>query len=108
MIRAKPPLDDVSEDAGLLLALDMEPLAMLLEEAKARAAICLNTARWVQEEVQSRYAEAIEKAFARHGAKTGLVRLPTACGRYELSVERFRRPDGQLAVNLKIARAEAA
>ena len=102
MIRAKPALDDVVEDPGLLLALDLEPLALLLDEAKTCAAASLNAARAVQDEVLSRYALEVDRAFRRAGLVIGEVRHPTRCGRYELAVERFRRADGSLGAQVRL------
>ena len=94
MIRAKPALEEVVEDPGLLPALDLEPLALLLEEAKGSAVDALNAARAVQEEVLSRYADEIERAFGKAGLEVGSLSLPTRCGRYRLVVDRYRRADG--------------
>lgn len=102
MIRAKPSLDDVVEDPGLLLALDLEPLALLLEEAKTCAAASLNAARAVQDEVLSRYAREVDHAFRKAGLTTGVVRQLTRCGRYELGVERFRRADGSMGAQVRL------
>ena len=102
MIRANPTLDDVVEDPGLLLALDLEPLALLLDEAKTCAAASINAARAVQDEVLSRYAHEVDRAFSRAGLTTGAVRQPTRCGRYELDVERFRRADGSLGAHVRL------
>ena len=102
MIRLKPALDEVVDDPGLLLALDLEPLALLLEEAKCSAAASLNAARAVQDEVLSRYGRDIDRAFRHAGLSTGAIRQPSRCGRYELCVERFRRADGSLGALVRL------
>jgi len=104
MITVKPELADVVDDPALLLALDLEPLAQLLDEAKRSAAEGLNAARAVQDEVLSRYGDAIDRAFRRARIELGAVSVRSVCGRFELLVERFRRPDGSLGSQVRARR----
>lgn len=71
-----PSIDNIIGDPTQVAELDIETIAILIEDAKAASSRATTVSRLLQGEVETRYKDQIAAAYLAKGEDTGTVHLP--------------------------------
>lgn len=70
-----PSIDAIAADSALAVELDLETIAILIEDAKAMSARATSVSRLLQGEVETRLKDQIAATFLADGKDTGTVHV---------------------------------
>lgn len=70
-----PSIDAIAADGALAVELDLETIAILIEDAKAMSARATSVSRLLQGEVEARLKDQIAATFLADGKDTGTVHV---------------------------------
>lgn len=71
-----PSIDDIAGQPTKVAELDIEAIAILIDDAKAASSRATSVSRMLQGEVETRYKDQIAAAYLAKGEDTGAVHLP--------------------------------
>src|SRR5690606_27068525 len=84
-----PSIDELAGNGALAAELDIETVAILIEDAKAAAQRATSVSRLLQGEIEARYRVQIAEAFLAKGEDTGTVHL--ADGGFDIEITRAKK-----------------
>lgn len=102
-----PTIDEIAADGAKIAELDLETIALLIEDAKARSSQATTVSRALQAEVEERFKAEIASIYLAEGKDTGTIHL--ARDGFDIEVNRAKKVAWDQAVLAEVrAKIEAA